>query len=248
MAAGWWPGRPCPAGMLTRSRWAPERTSPISALSAAPVSLLLPRRWSAGLAPAGLGPELVPSVEVVKVLPTVNNPAVLELEDNAVAHIQVLAVSVGGAALHTDHSVLIICEHVLQVGPKGAPCLLSELAEVGKGRLAALVVVSEAALPRQVPDGALVEQFGECVHVGRVEGLIGAPHDRRVLICSHRFHLLVDLGPPAHYSAPSPAALSRESAAPEVDQDAAAGRLRCVNRLLRPTPTSHEAFGACLPV
>src|SRR5690349_2884773 len=34
---------------------------------------------------------------------------------------------------------------------------------------------------------------------------------------------------------------------PGVDQNAAAGRLRCVNRLLRPTPTSHEAFGACPP-
>src|SRR5437899_722573 len=150
-------------------------------------SLLLLRRWSAGLAPAGLGPELVPSVEVVKVLPTVNNPAVLELEDNAVAHIQVLAVSLGGAALHADHSVLIICKHVLQVGPEGATCLLPQLAEVGKGRVAAVVVVSEAAPPRQVPHGALVEEFGERVHVCRVEGLVGAPHDRGVLIGSHRF-------------------------------------------------------------
>ena len=43
---------------------------------------------------AGLRPELVPGVEVVKVLPTVGNPAVFRLEDDAVANIQVLAVSV----------------------------------------------------------------------------------------------------------------------------------------------------------
>ena len=40
---------------------------------------------------AGLRPELVPSVEVVKVLPTFSNPAVLELEGDAAVNIQVLA-------------------------------------------------------------------------------------------------------------------------------------------------------------
>jgi len=40
-------------------------------------SSLPARRWAAGPAPAGLRPELVPSVEVVKVLPTGSNPAVL---------------------------------------------------------------------------------------------------------------------------------------------------------------------------
>src|SRR5207248_5378600 len=98
------------------------------------------RACAAGLAPAGLRPELVPSVEVVKVLPTVSNPAVLELEDNAVANIQVLAVSLCGAALDADHAVVIICKQLLQLGLEGPSRLLPQQGEVGKGRLAALVV------------------------------------------------------------------------------------------------------------
>src|SRR5260370_19344571 len=39
--------------------------------------------------------------------------------------------------------------------------------------------------PRQVPHGALIEEFDERVDVGRVERLVGAAHDRRVLIRSH---------------------------------------------------------------
>src|SRR5206468_9611157 len=99
--------------------------------------------------PVGLGPELVPSVEVVKVLPTISNTAVLELEDDAVADIQALAVPLRGAALHADYPALVICKQVLQLGLKGAPRLLRQLAEVSKRRVAALVIVSEAAPPRQ---------------------------------------------------------------------------------------------------
>ena len=57
-------------------------------------------------------------------LATVSNPAVLELEDDAVADIQVLAVSIRGAALDADHAVVIICKQVLQLGPEGAARLL----------------------------------------------------------------------------------------------------------------------------
>src|SRR3989442_13712895 len=88
------------------------------------------RRETCGLRATGLRPELVPSVEVVKVLPTVSNPAVLELEDNAVANIQVLAVSLRSAALDADHAVVIICKQALQFGPEGAPRLLCQLAQV----------------------------------------------------------------------------------------------------------------------
>src|SRR4051794_1008072 len=139
-----------------------------------------------GLAPAGLRPEIVPSVEVVKVLPTVNYPAVLELEDDAVANIQMLAASIAGAALDPDHAAVIITEQVLQLGPEGAPGLLRQLAEVRQGRVAALVVVGERAPPRQVPHGALIEDLVERLDVARVEGLVSAPHDRDVFICSHR--------------------------------------------------------------
>src|SRR5439155_10487531 len=85
-----------------------------------------------------------------------------------------------------DHAVVIIRKQVLQLGLEGPSCLLSYLAEVGQGRLAALVVVGHRAPPRQVPHGALVEEFGERVNVARVEGFVSAPHDRRVFICSHR--------------------------------------------------------------
>src|ERR1700693_3390970 len=97
------------------------------------------RRSPAGLALAGLRPELVPSVEIVKVLPPVSNPAVLELEDDAVADIQVLAVPVRDAALHADNAVLIICKRAEQFGLEGAACLLRYLAEVRQGRVAPLV-------------------------------------------------------------------------------------------------------------
>src|SRR3954467_6685180 len=95
----------------------------------------------AGLAAAGLRPELVPGVEVVKVLPTVGNPAVPELEDDRVTDIQMLAVSIRGAALDADHAVFIIAKQVLELCPEGAPRLLRNLAEVREGRIAALVVV-----------------------------------------------------------------------------------------------------------
>src|SRR2546430_4043712 len=50
----------------------------------------------------------------------------------------------------------------------------SQPGEVGKGRLAALVVVGQRAPSRQVPHGALVEGLGEGLHVDRVEGLVSA--------------------------------------------------------------------------
>src|SRR4051794_41170775 len=70
-------------------------------------------RPSGAFAPTGLGPELVPGIEVLEVLPTVSHLAVLELEDDAVGNIEVLAVSVRGAALDADDAVITICSHVL---------------------------------------------------------------------------------------------------------------------------------------
>src|ERR1041385_6758811 len=99
-------------------------------------------------APAGLGPELVPGVEVLEVLPTVSHLAVLELEDDAVGNIEVLAVSVRGAALDADDAVITICSHVLQLGPEGPLGLLRQLAEVRQGGARALVVAGHGAPAR----------------------------------------------------------------------------------------------------
>ena len=73
-------------------------------------------------------------------LPTVDDLAVLELEDDAVADIEALAVSLRGAALEPDHAAIIACEQLLQFGLEGAPGLLPDLAEISEGRVAALVV------------------------------------------------------------------------------------------------------------
>src|SRR5215216_696372 len=144
-----------------------------------------PPHEPAGLEPPGLRPELVPSVEVVKVLPTVNDPAVLELEDNAVGHVQVLAVAIPGAVLEADHVAVVICCQVPQLGPERAVRLLCELAEILQDRVGALIVVGVLALAREMPHGVPVEDLVERVQVARVEGVVGALQDRYAFRCSH---------------------------------------------------------------
>src|SRR5436190_16250216 len=143
-----------------------------------------PLRDLAG-APPGLRPELVPGIEVLKVLPAVSHLAILELEDDAVGNVEVLAVSVRGAALHTDHAVLAIRRQVLQLSPEGPSSLLGQLAEVRQGRPATLVVPGHRAPARQVPH-SLVHELGERVHIARVERVVSATHGRYVLLCGHR--------------------------------------------------------------
>src|SRR5215213_4961327 len=145
-----------------------------------------PPHEPARLEPPGLRPELVPSVEVVKVLPTVNDPAVLELEDNAVGHVQVLAVAIPGAVLEADHVAVVICCQVPQLGPERAVRLLCELAEILQDRVGALIVVGVLALAREMPHGVPVEDLVERVQVARVEGVVGTLQDRYVFRCSHR--------------------------------------------------------------
>src|SRR5207253_11361992 len=119
-------------------------------------------------------PALVPGVEVAIVLHALSYSAVLELEAQTQGNIQLLAVSLRAAAVDTHHTVSI-CKQVLQLGPEGAPRLLSQPADVGEGRFAALVVAGERAPPRHAPHGSLVEEFGERLHVSRVEGLVTPP-------------------------------------------------------------------------
>src|SRR3954467_11476560 len=148
------------------------------------------RVWPAALgpsgafAPAGLGPELVPGVEVLEVLPTISHLAVLQLEDDAVGNIEVLAVSVRGAALDADDAVITIGSHVLQLGPEGPSGFLRQLTKVRQGGAAALVVAGHRAPARQVPH-SLIHELDERVHIAGIEGFISALHDRDVLL---RFH------------------------------------------------------------
>src|ERR1043166_3458672 len=95
--------------------------------------------------PAALGPEIVPGVEVLEVLPPVSHLAVLEFEDDAVGNVEVLAVSVRGAALDADDTAITICSHVLQLGPEGPLGLLRELAKVRHRGAAALIVAGHGA-------------------------------------------------------------------------------------------------------
>src|SRR4051794_17010490 len=132
----------------------------------------------------GLGPELVPGVKVLEMLATVSHLAILELEDDAVGNIEVLAVSVRGAALDADDAVIAICSHVLQLGPEGPSGLLRQLAKVRQGGAAALVVAGHRAPARQVPH-SLIHELGERVHIAGIERFVSALHDRYVLLRLH---------------------------------------------------------------
>ena len=70
--------------------------------------------------PTRLRPELVPSVEIVKVVRTLSNPAVLELEDQTRVNSEALAVSLRADVVDADHTVFI-CKQVLRLGAEGAP-------------------------------------------------------------------------------------------------------------------------------
>src|SRR5689334_8572220 len=134
--------------------------------------------------PAGLGPELVPGVEVLEVLPTVSHLAVLEFEDDAVGNVEVLAVSFRGAALDADDTAITVCSHVLQLGPECPSGFLRQPAKVRQGGAASLVVTRHRAPARPVPPG-LIHELGKRVHVAGVERVVRALHDRYVLM---RFH------------------------------------------------------------
>src|SRR5436853_3425187 len=125
-------------------------------------------RPSGAFAPAGLRPELVPGVEVLEVLPTVSHLAVLEFEDDAVGNVEVLAVSVRGAALDADDTAITICSHVLQLGAECPSGLLSQPAKVRQGGAAALVVAGHRAPAGQVPH-RLIHKLGKRVHVAGIE-------------------------------------------------------------------------------
>ena len=61
------------------------------------------------------------------------------------------------------------------------------------------MVASERASPRRVPRGALVEELGERLHVGRVEGLVTASHGLAFSAAPIVSLLLVVLSNARHY-------------------------------------------------
>jgi hypothetical protein len=70
------------------------------------------------------------------VLPTVGNPAVLDLEDDPAANVQVLAVPLSAVVTNANHAAVITRKQVLQRGLERASRLSPVPAELGKGRLA----------------------------------------------------------------------------------------------------------------
>ena len=54
----------------------------------------------------GLRPELIPGVEIVEVLPAVDDLAVLHLEDEAAVDVERLAVSLRGVVMDADHATI----------------------------------------------------------------------------------------------------------------------------------------------
>jgi hypothetical protein len=84
------------------------------------------------------------------VLATVGDPAVPDLDHNAAANVQVLAVPLSAVVMNADHAAVIALEQVLQCGLKGPSRPTHVSAELRKGRLPAAVVASEGASPRRV--------------------------------------------------------------------------------------------------
>ena len=91
-------------------------------------------------------------------LPTINHPAVLELEGQADANIQAPAIALRAVVMNADHAAIITLGQTLQRGPEGPTRLPSEPTEVGDHRLAANVVASKRAPPWHMPRGALVKR------------------------------------------------------------------------------------------
>ena len=102
--------RPCPANDTGRSSVVPGPRDTGGA-----------RKATCSARPAtkcgkALRPELVPGVKVVEVLPTADNPAVLDLEDDAATHIEAMAVPFPAVMVNACHLAVITLEYLLQRG------------------------------------------------------------------------------------------------------------------------------------
>jgi hypothetical protein len=121
-------------------------------------------------------------MKVVEVLPTVGNPAVLELKDKAAIDIQSFAVSHATVVVDADHATFIIRKHVAEFGLEGASSLPAVATELRKDLLAAHPIAGDGTSSRRMPGGILVEELREGLHVGGVEGLVTAADNLSVLV------------------------------------------------------------------
>jgi hypothetical protein len=98
---------------------------------------------------------------------TASAPELELLEDDAGVNIEALTVSLSAVVMHADHAAVVIFNHVSQFGVEGPSRLAPLPAELGKGRLAPLVVASDGASPR----GCLSEVAGAVLELqGRTDG------------------------------------------------------------------------------
>lgn len=94
---------------------------------------------------AGLRPEVVPRVEVTKVLPAIRHTTVLELQDQAAVNLQVLAASLSAVAMKGQHAAITVSSHVPQLRPEGPSGLAPQLTEVRKRRVTPFMVAGQRA-------------------------------------------------------------------------------------------------------
>jgi hypothetical protein len=118
------------------------------------------------------------------VLPTVSNPAVLELEDEAVVNIQLLAVPLRGVVMKAYHAAVVTSEQVLQCGLEGSLPSLPHTGRLGQRSPRGPCGRQRGGLaPACATRRSRVEDLGERLHVGRVEGLVTPSHGLGVFFC-----------------------------------------------------------------
>jgi len=118
------------------------------------------------------------------VLPAAKKLAVIEFEDEAAVNFKLLAIALRGVVMNTGEAAVVTNSHGLQHHLEGPSCATPIPAELGTGRITALVVAGDGASPRRMPGGVLVEKVGERLEVALIEGLVTASHGFGVFFCS----------------------------------------------------------------
>ena len=108
--------------------------------------------------------------------------AVLDLEYDAAVDVQAFAVPEAEVVVKSDDAAVLVREHGLQLGLERPAGLLQVFAELREDGVAPLVVAGKDSPARRVPRRILVEQFGEQIHVGRIESVVCAADDFSILM------------------------------------------------------------------